>query len=382
LVRIDVREIDLANARAKGTNRGVEIDRKMKCLEKENQSDLAQISSLGRPGILICHWNGRFGNRMHQYAYASQYSERFGIDCILPADWEGTHLFEHQRHHILEDDELRLLLNQTQPSFDNLEARARAIAMFNCRTGSTFEYLNPDDPQTNWAGKKAVFIDSVCAYHPTIFKEMSKNYLKNDVFVFSDEVRNTEFFKKYSNRKGTYDVAHLRRDDIANSSWNKSRVQGYSVLSKESYTKAFRKYGFDPKMIEWVSDDYLRKWHRDRKKRRMGGWSYPIGSDYMGSGLIFDWLPDFVKLYFARTIFRANSSFSWWASFLSPTAKVYSPIVHEHVIYGRDSCKEVEYEFVEGNHPHWMYGCADIYFKEDIESINKLGSCRPSAKVD
>jgi len=306
---------------------------------------------------------------MHQYAYAAQYSRTFGIDCILPSEWEGTRLFEHQKYHVVDDDDLRLLLNQSQPSLDNLEARSRAVSEFNNRTGSRFEFVNPDSPLENWASKRSIFIDSICAYHATIFEQMSRDYLRDEVFLFNDEVRNTSFFKKYSNRQGTYDVAHLRRDDIANSSYNNTCVQGYSVLSKESYFKAFRKYGFEPETIQWVSDDYLGKWHPNRRESNRGGWSYPVGSEYMGPTLIFDWLPDFIKLYFARTIFRANSSFSWWASFLSPTAKVYSPVIHRQAIYGRDSYEEVDYEFVEGNHPHWMYGCSDIYFKEEVESL-------------
>jgi len=67
---------------------------------------------------------------MHQYAYAAQYSRTFGIDCILPSEWEGTRLFEHQKYHVVDDDDLRLLLNQSQPSLDNLEARSRAVSEF------------------------------------------------------------------------------------------------------------------------------------------------------------------------------------------------------------------------------------------------------------
>lgn len=322
-----------------------------------------------KSGILICHWVGRFGNRMHTYAYAAQYAKTFGIDLLLPSEWEGTHLFKHQNYQIVDDDELRLLLNQSQPSFDNLEARSHAIEAYNQRTDSSFEYLNPDLPQENWAGKRAVFIDSLCAYHATIFEHISKKYLKDEVFLFSDEVQNTDFFEQYRDRQGTYDVAHLRRDDIANPSFNQNNIQGYSVLSKESYIKAFRRFGFDPEKVEWVSDDYLGKWHADRPASRRGGWSYPIGSEYLGPDLIFDWLPDFIKLYFARTIFRANSSFSWWAGFLSPTARVFSPLIHRQLIYGRDSYEEVDCEFVEGNYPHWMYGCSDIRFKEEVEPV-------------
>ena len=318
-------------------------------------------------GILIAHWNGRFGNRMHQYAYAAQYAERFGIDCVLPSEWEGTRLFERQRHKIVGDNELRLLLNQSQPFYDTLEARTCAIEAFNARTGSRYELIDPHDSRVNWAGKCSVFIDSICSYHRTIFEQMSSHCLKNELFVFSDEVRETRAYQEYSDRQGTYDVAHLRRDDVANAVNNRHGVQGYSVLSRESYFRAFEQYGYDPASIEWVSDDYSGKWHVDRPEEVRGGWSYPVGSQYLGPERIFDWLADFLKLYFARTIFRANSSFSWWASFLSPTATTFSPVLHRQVIYGRDSLEEVDYEFVEGNHPHWMYGCDDIHFSEELE---------------
>ena len=93
---------------------------------------------------------------------------------------------------------------------------------------------------------------------------MRASCLREEVFAFSDEVRNTKFFREYSSRRGTYDVAHLRRDDIADPSFNKRNEQGYSVLSKESYLRAFQKFGFDAAKIEWVSDDYLGRWYLDR----------------------------------------------------------------------------------------------------------------------
>jgi hypothetical protein len=205
-----------------------------------------------------------------------------------------------------------------------------------------------------------VFFDSVCAYSSTIFAPMSRDYLLK-VFEFSDEVKETESYKYWSNKKGTYDIAHLRRDDIANASYNKHNPQGYSVVSKESYIKAFEKFGYDPDKVEWTSDDVTGRWHQ--REAKSFGWTYPMGSNYR-QGLVFDWLEDFLRLYFARTIFRANSSFSWWACFLSPTATVYSPVLDKQLIYGRDGIEEeIDVEFVLGNHPHWMYGNDDIIIK-------------------
>jgi hypothetical protein len=319
----------------------------------------------GTTGMLICHWNGRFGNRMHQYAYGSEYAFRFNVPLLLPSEWEGCRLFEQQPHTIVADSTLRLYLNQTHPSLDNLPARAAAIARYNDSTGARFEYTNPDCPQQVWCGKPAVFIDSVCAYHPAIFNGMSAVRLR-DRFGFSEEVRRTDLFRRCEDRQGTYDIAHLRRDDVSDPVINRLQVQGYSVLSKSAYFNAFKRYDIAPDEVQWISDDYTGRWHTNRPVTIRGGWSYPVGSEYLGPGVIFDWLEDFLKLYFARTIFRANSSFSWWAAFLSPTATVYSPVVDRRLIYGVDGHEEVEYEFVPGNHPHWMYGCDDIHFCEEV----------------
>jgi hypothetical protein len=181
---------------------------------------------------------------------------------------------------------------------------------------------------------------------------MSRSHLKG-LCEFSDEVTRLEAYKRYRDMQGLYDVAHLRRDDISDPEYNRTHVQGYSVVSMESYLRAFRKFGYSEGAIEWVSDDYSGKWHVGRKKRLPGTWTYPIGSEYL-PGVIFDWLGDFLKLYFARTIFRANSSFSWWAATLSPTAKVFSPVIDKNHIYGVDGTEEIAVDFVEGNHPHWL----------------------------
>lgn len=309
--------------------------------------------------IILGHWNGRFGNRLHQYAYGATYSKITGAKFFLASDWEGTKLFKDQYHSIAEQDEIRLYLNQTQPEFHKHTVIQNTLQ----KHYSDIKYINPEIAPTNYSLQNGnVWFDSVCAYSQEIFNPMSKEFLLK-VFEFSDEVKNTDAYKYWSDKQGTYDIAHLRRDDIANANYNKTNVQGYSVIDKESYLKAFEKFGFDPHKVEWTSDDYIGKWHPDRKPTPHFGWRYPQGSNYK-TGLMFDWLEDFLRLYFARTIFRANSSFSWWASFLSPTATIYSPVLDKQIIYGRDNDGvEINVDFVEGNHPHWMYGRKDIIIK-------------------
>ena len=307
--------------------------------------------------ILLAHWNGRFGNRMHQYAYGVTYSKLNNVPFYLPSDWEGTHLFKTQHHTIIEDDEIRLNINQTHPDLDNINFRTQSIQ----KSYPDAKQIHPEMSDQNYLNHGIpVFFDSVCAYSNTVFDSMSKKHLL-DIFEFSDKVKDLAIYKYWEKRQGTYDVAHLRRDDLANAEINKNPnyPMGYSIVSQQSYFDAFEKFGFNIDNMEWVSDDHTNKWHTDRKPTPHFGWIYPSGAVYKEEQG-FDWLDDFLKLYFARTIFRANSSFSWWASFLAPQATVYSPILDKQHIYGRDGFEEINIEFVKGNHPHWMYNNADI----------------------
>jgi hypothetical protein len=301
--------------------------------------------------LLQLRWTGRFGNRMFQYAYGATYARLTGLDFWLPAEWEGTRLFRHQNHRVVENDEIRLALTRPDEGAASNQKRMQAVQKYYPEAELIDvelvpdPYMKPGHPLCHANG---------CAYNRAIFAGMSRTHLKS-VFEFSDEVTRLEAYKRYSDIQGLYDVAHLRRDDVSNAEYNRTNIQGYSVISKESYLQAFRKSGYSEESIQWVSDDYAGKWHIGRKMRYRGGWEYPTGSEYL-PGIMFDWLDDFLKLYFARTIFRANSSFSWWAATLSPTAKVFSPVLDKRHVYGVDGMEEITVDFVEGNHPHWLYG--------------------------
>ena len=288
---------------------------------------------------------------MFQYAYGATYARLTGRPYWLPSAWEGTRLFKHQLHGITENAEIRHALAEADDFYTKTEAKMAVVQkhypaaeLYDAELTPT-PYMTPDHPLCHANG---------CAYNSAIFAKLSRAHLQQ-IFEFSDEVKQLAVYRRYAEMQGLYDIAHLRRDDISNVDYNRSHVQGYSVVSKASYLRAFEKFGFDADSMLWVSDDYTRKWHVGRKMRYLGNWTYPEGAEYL-PGIVFDWLEDFLKLYFARTIFRANSSFSWWAATLSPTATVYSPVIDRKHIYGVDGLEEIDVDFVEGNHPHWLYG--------------------------
>ena len=308
--------------------------------------------------IFSSHWIGRFGNRMHQYAYGMTYSRLNNVPYVLPSYWEGTKLFKNPNLKVL-NESIQTELNGVKDEKCESELRKNVIRKYY----PDVKFINPTDELENYSvQEKPSCFDNLCAYHESIFSKMSRKHLL-EIFEFSDEVKNTTAYKYWSSKAGTYNIAHLRRDDIADPEYNKQNEQGYSVISKKAYINAMSYYGFNPNDFEWTSDDYLREWHKDRKETIRLGWNYPEGSEYR-SDIIFDWLEDFLRIYFAKNIFRANSSFSWWASFLSPTATVYSPVLDKQVIYGIESYTEINVPFVKGNHPHWMYNVKDIIIND------------------
>lgn len=111
-------------------------------------------------------------------------------------------------------------------------------------------------------------------------------------------------------------TAHIRHGDYCN------LQHIYCVIEKESYTIAFKKFNIDPNNVKWISEETAKP-----------------------NDLPHDikFLPDFISLMFSNNIFRANSSFSWWAATLS-NAKIYSPVVEHRT--GRQVI-----DFVEGNWP-------------------------------
>tara|TARA_B100001093_G_scaffold454094_1_gene463191 strand:+ start:1688 stop:3631 length:1944 start_codon:yes stop_codon:yes gene_type:complete len=305
-------------------------------------------NKMNKDKIVMVHWNGRFGNRVFSYMFGKHYANKHNLDFYLPSAWEGNRLFVNSGVKTITNDKLRLQVNQSKKPMDSIEYRKTAVRDYNQRVNDNLIYFNPDTQSQSQ--QKNVFFDSLCIHSDANFREYNKEQILKWL-EFSPEVKNLDIYKELEDKQGTYDIAHLRRDDISNANYNQRNQQAYSVINKQSYIKAFQKFGFCSSCVEWTTDDWTGKWGVGKPQIR-GGWNYPVGSKVIPD-IMFDWLPDFLRLYFARTIFRANSSFSWVAAFLSPTAKVYSPVLTERKTY-RGETDEVMFDFVEGNEPHWM----------------------------
>jgi len=128
-------------------------------------------------------------------------------------------------------------------------------------------------------------------------------------FRFDPRVVQQIIGKPFVKPREFYVAAHLRRGDYAS-----DFKHCFCTVSKASYERAFARYGVDPADVIWVGEDSGRSW-----------------------------LEDFLILRHADMLFRANSSFSWWASVLGgiPT---FSPVVEARI-------GEQDVEFVPGNWP-------------------------------
>src|SRR4029453_4820825 len=162
-------------------------------------------ADLDAGAILLLHWNGRFGNRMHQYAYGTTYARLNRCAFWLPSDWEGTHLFATQDHVLAPHAGLRSSLNAMKHA-DGPEGRFELARRVTPRA----RFLAPDEPRNPYRRQSApVCFDSVCVYQQKIFAKMSRRHLLS-VFELSPEVKNLDLYKRLEDRQGTYDIAHLR----------------------------------------------------------------------------------------------------------------------------------------------------------------------------
>ena len=108
------------------------------------------------------------------------------------------------------------------------------------------------------------------------------------------------------------------------------------MLSDECYRQAAQKFGYDANRCHW---------EKDTNPTRLD--DFPGDPDGCGRGTSWCCIPSFYRLQQAPVLFRAASTFSWWAATLG-AGRVYSPIIRD--IQGGTPNQFCD-NFVEGNWP-------------------------------
>jgi len=134
---------------------------------------------------------------------------------------------------------------------------------------------------------------------------------------------------KFPKIKDFYIAAHLRRGDYFKAK------DFFAILSKSCYVKAIKRFGYSTKKVIFTPSDNVPN-------------EIELPAD-----LLF--LYDFNLLKNADVLFRANSTFSWWAATLG-NGKIFSPVVDQKCGWTDDI------EFTEGNHPK----CTDSKFHKGL----------------
>lgn len=114
------------------------------------------------------------------------------------------------------------------------------------------------------------------------------------------------------------------------------RGAGLVVISRQSYRNACVEMGYN---------DEVAQWETDLHPTRLPGFDGDISASGLGTTMVA--LPSFYRLMTAKVLFRANSTFSWWAATLGH-GKVYSPIITD--LEGGVDCCDCS-KWVPGNWP-------------------------------
>ena len=309
--------------------------------------------------IVQLHWIGRLGNRMFQYAFGCEYAFLHKCVYYYPSAWEGTVLFkpfEFASH--IEDERLAHCLN----SYKDDTSNERKI----CISGTDLAFI--DFHAYEGDGINIAFDDLSMMYLQKRFQTLCSTFVKEHVFAFSDLVKGTAMYQDLEKRRGTYVVAHIRRGDIVHEKYKGS----HSAVTLASYLKQLSNLGIAKERVVWICEDpkiaTKHKWYFSKGDM---GWKYPEGQRRLNDDVIFDFLPDLLTIYFAKTILRGNSSFSWWAAELSE-ANVYSPVVPDRPS-GTEGPYWVDCLFVDNNKPHFM--------GQRFDDIEFRGTCTVSESL-
>jgi len=188
-----------------------------------------------------------------------------------------------------------------------------------------------------WVGEKIFQIEPTA--EPDYSGDYLHGYFQNQESAIYTRTQAREWFRFQPWVEELFDhlkpspetiVAHRRVGDLIG--------YGYPTISLESYRSACFTYDLDESKMCFVAEDHP--------------------TFVLRTPLNILFLPDFYIMCKAKTLLRANSSFSWMAGTLTD-GEVFSPVIDD-LEGGEHLCK-----FVKGNHPKLcsLEGFTDIHLK-------------------
>jgi hypothetical protein len=134
-------------------------------------------------------------------------------------------------------------------------------------------------------------------------------------------------------------VQHMRWGDF-------KTMPDFVAISSESYQRAIYKF-----LPDWEPLGHM-----------VCSWAPLRSPNLEKMGL--DWLPDFRVLMLAQNLFRANSTFSWWAATPGCNDRIFSPqlkgVTPEAYVFQNVHFEEGNHCAISCFHPN----CSDLYLRE------------------
>jgi hypothetical protein len=252
------------------------------------------------PGVIVCVPPGnKLGNACMSYLHARAHADRVGADLQMDP-WIGERIFEPLK-------------------FSPIEPRNRNLSR---RTEFDLAPHETDIELRTYAQAQPAMIYT---------RDQARQYLPLMLGTKSDRTPrgwglSTDELDRWLSQDRV--CAHRRVGDYIG--------YGYPVVSLESIMAAKKKWGYEDKDLDLITEEYPRI-------------SPTVPADIA-------WLPDFLTMLRAKVLFRGNSSFSWVAATLG-YGTIFSPVID-----GLEGGKEHLVEFVEGNHKRF----ANLPFVTDL----------------
>ena len=255
--------------------------------------------------------NGRLGNQIFQYAILKVISKINGYEVVLPEENTKTYVNGRFNYSTKKNDVYKLDLLECFDIKERLLPKEEIKKQIKVAYNEHFS-MEYDDALLKAPDNCDINGYFICTKYFNDHKEYLKENLiiKNEITNYTNNV--IENIKNKNIKNIT--TVHVRRGDNV-----LDAGRFYTLLTKNYYNSLFDKLRREDNLFVIVSDDI--NWCKENLNNK----DVFFYDDISRTKISKDSLMDFSMLYSGDSIIMSNSTFSWWASWLSPAKDVYCP---------------------------------------------------------